>query len=117
MIYFMQAGKNGPIKIGDSDEIHFRLETLQVGCPYKLKLLFVYNGRHFNESQLHEFFKHEHIRGEWFRPAKAIKEFNITHSNDCYAISNFDLYKCREDYQLILYEREKYDGTTAVRRG
>lgn len=110
MIYFMQAGENGPIKIGDSEEIHFRLKTLQIGCPYKLKLLFVYNGRHFNEFELHDFFKHEHIRGEWFRPAKAIKHFNKDYPDDCYNISNFELYKCREDSQRI-----KYDGTTAVR--
>ena len=105
MIYFIQAGKNGPIKIGDSDTIHERLEDLQVGCPYKLRLLFVYNGRDYDEFELHEHFKHEHIRGEWFRPARAIRDFNKTHPDDCYAISNFELYKCREDALQIKYDR------------
>ena len=107
MIYFMQAGKNGPIKIGDSEEIHDRIEQLQVGCPYELRLLFVYNDRDFDEIELHEHFKHEHIRGEWFRPARAIKEFNKDHPSDCYAISNFELYRCREDYHRIKFEKEK----------
>ena len=109
MIYFVQAGKNGPIKIGDSNDLHRRIELLQIGCPYKLNLLFVYNGRHFNESELHNLFKHENIRGEWFRPAKSIINFNKKYSDDCYPITNIDLYKCRKDMENIYLQRI-YEG-------
>ena len=106
MIYFVQVGKNGPIKIGQSETIHDKLAELQVGCPWKLRLLFVYNGRDFSESGLHEHFKDENIRGEWFRPARAIKEFNLYHPDDCYPINNFALNRCREDEQRIKFERK-----------
>ncbi len=97
MIYFVQAGENGPIKIGFSDEVHKRIEELQVGCPYRLNLLWVYNGRQYGELELHELFLHEHIRGEWFRPGKSVLEFRDKYFGDCYSITNRDLYQCRVD--------------------
>ena len=104
MIYFMQAGKNGPIKIGETELPHDRVFQLQVGCPYKLRLLFVYNGRHFDELGLHHYFRKEHIRGEWFRPVDAIKHFNRYYKADCYRIGNFELHQCREDELDIKYD-------------
>jgi hypothetical protein len=106
MIYFLQAGNNGPIKIGDSDAVHERLAELQVGCPYKLKLLFVYNGREFDEAGLHKKFKHENIRGEWFRPARSIVEFRKDFPGDCYPITNVDLYTCRVDSLNITMQKK-----------
>ena len=105
MIYFVQAGENGPIKIGFSDEVHECIELLQVGCPYKLNLLWVYNGRQYDEVGLHELFFHEHIRGEWFRPGKSILGFKDKYFKDCYSITNNDLYQCRVDMIEIVYRK------------
>ena len=75
MIYFIQSGTNGPIKIGQSDNPEERMAQLQIGCPYKLKLIWVYKGADITESELHAEFGHERIRGEWFRPSKKIFRF------------------------------------------
>jgi hypothetical protein len=106
VIYFIQAGKNGPIKIGVAEELHKRVDELQIGCPYKLHVLYVYNGRQLSEPELHELFKHEHIRGEWFRPASAIAKFNKRFPQDCYPITNIGLYECRDsEYQIAMEKR------------
>ena len=75
MIYFIQCGENGPIKIGQSDNPKERLEQLQTGSPYKLKLLWVYKGDQFTEQEIQDKFTLLHIRGEWFKPSKDIFNF------------------------------------------
>jgi len=80
LIYFIQAGKNGPIKIGYTDnDISTRLSQLQTGCPDEIKPLGVYVGDEFEESYLHKIFSHHNIRGEWFQPAKSILDFIKIH--------------------------------------
>ena len=83
MIYFIQAGKNGPIKIGQTGgNIKDRVAQLQTGCPYKLKLLWVYTGSDWSESEVHSKFKHEKIHGEWFHPSRMLLNFiNMNMSN------------------------------------
>jgi len=75
MIYFIQAGKNGPIKIGSSDNPKGRMANLQVANAAMLKLLWIYDGDRWNEPDIHEKLRHENIRGEWYRPGKSIFEF------------------------------------------
>lgn len=70
-IYFIQAGTNGPIKIGQTNNgIKERIAQLQTGCPYELKLIWLYGGDTYTEHEIHGEFQHERIRGEWFRPTK-----------------------------------------------
>ena len=67
MIYFIQSGDNGPIKIGYTDNnIENRLSGLQVSCPEKLTLLGCVDGDIYIEVALHKLFKTLRIRGEWF---------------------------------------------------
>ena len=77
MIYFIQAGKNGPIKIGQSDDPKERLNQLQTANPYELKILwlFDYDGGDWDEQAIHKEFRHELIRGEWFRPSRKLFKF------------------------------------------
>ena len=73
MIYFVQMGKNGPIKIGKTANIKERLKVFQASSPYKIKLL--YYKKCFKpplEYELHKKFKAERIHGEWFHPSKKI---------------------------------------------
>jgi len=77
-IYFIQCGTNGPIKIGYTNkDVKERVAQLQTACPYELKLLWVTDGDQETEQDIHESLKHEHIRGEWFRPGKDV--LNIIH--------------------------------------
>lgn len=76
MIYFIQAGKNGPIKIGHTNgDVKERLQQLQNGCPYELILLWCIKGTPEDEAYLHKKFKPEQIRGEWFRPCRQLLEY------------------------------------------
>lgn len=70
MIYFIQEGPNGPIKIGKTGAgVEQRLEALQIGNSKKLRLLLSMPGGRRKEMELHDQFSAHWIRGEWFVPA------------------------------------------------
>ena len=62
--YFIGNIKNNFVKIGKSDNPENRLTILQIGCPFKLEL--IYSTDKYSEKELHEKFKEEKINGEWF---------------------------------------------------
>lgn len=77
MVYFVQCGDGGPIKIGYVtgnclEQVEKRIYVLQVGSPYPLKLLLVMAGAVCKERSLQKQFAHLHIRGEWFKPEPAL---------------------------------------------
>ena len=73
MIYFIQCGDGGPIKIGSTNSApHARMSHFQLGCAYELRLLGAVEGHGIYESALHELHLEGHIRGEWFRPSAAL---------------------------------------------
>lgn len=77
MIYFVQQGKDGPIKIGlvTRGSVIDRLAELQCGNPNQLCLLGTMDGDRTIESQIHRRFVGAHIRGEWFRPVETLLVF------------------------------------------
>ena len=105
MIYFIESGKGGPIKIGITGNIQFRLDELQVGNPCKLNLLWIYNGRQFTEFELHAKFKSDRIRGEWYHRTETILSFKDEYPNDCFPATPLGLHKCRDSSYWINYER------------
>ncbi len=72
MIYFIQAGDDGPIKIGQSDNPEERMAQLQTANASELKLLWVYSGDDWSESDIHNQLTDHLIRGEWFSPDEDI---------------------------------------------
>lgn len=78
MIYFIQEGEDGPVKIGYSKEnCERRLSSLQTGNPRQLTLAAVRTGAHgmpAKERELHDRFAAHRIRGEWFEPCDEIME-------------------------------------------
>lgn len=68
MVYFIQQGLDGPIKVGTADNPDGRLSQLQTAHVEKLYLRAVRRGGYELERQLHERFAAGRIRGEWFRP-------------------------------------------------
>jgi len=70
-IYFMQQGRSGPIKIGHTRKnIAGRLSSIRVASPVQIKLIgFISAATLEEEKALHERFKEEHLRGEWFIPS------------------------------------------------
>ena len=70
-VYFIQAGKKGAIKVGITNNVEKRIETLQIGNPYKLRVLTLIpcesRTHAFEiERRIHKFFRRQNIRGEWF---------------------------------------------------
>jgi hypothetical protein len=72
VVYFMQQGTTGPIKIGHTANLAQRFTALRVGSPH-LRILAVLVGG--NEDQLHEHFDAFNIEGEWFHPVKELLAF------------------------------------------
>lgn len=77
IVYFILDTYSNNVKIGYSTlkNLYKRLNTLQIGTPYELKLLGAIWGDIETEKKLHNQFKHLHIRGEWFVFTKEIEDF------------------------------------------
>jgi hypothetical protein len=81
MIYFIQAGNNGPIKIGIAKNPSKRLSQLQVGATEELRLLGVMNGTEQHENDIHHQFAVHRVRGEWFSPTPELLTYIATQSD------------------------------------
>jgi hypothetical protein len=71
-VYFIQSGKDGPIKIGFSSNaatLMHRIESLQTANPYPLEYRAVVEGTMADEFGLHERFESPRLCGEWFDPS------------------------------------------------
>jgi len=68
MIYFIQAGPIGPVKVGYTKcEPKERLRSLQTGSAFKLRLVGYCEGTKNGEAVLHRMFRSLRMEGEWFR--------------------------------------------------
>lgn len=70
LIYFISDGT--AIKIGSSGNIKERLEGLQQSNPRKVYIMGTMVG---SESKIHDVFKKDRIRGEWFRKTPRLSAF------------------------------------------
>ena len=73
MVYMIQQGKNGPIKVGKAGNVDARLAQLQTGNPTKLYIVAVLpcnSHKHALqiEKMFHIRFSRLRLHGEWFRP-------------------------------------------------
>lgn len=66
-IYFIQAGADGPVKIGIASNVTKRFSQLQSSHHEPLALLATLSGGAALERELHRRFAAGCIRGEWFR--------------------------------------------------
>lgn len=79
VVYFIQSGKKGAIKIGHTRNIEKRIAELQIGNPYELFLLCTIEVDGLAKTRkleryLHRRFSQQHIRGEWFQKNIKLKE-------------------------------------------
>lgn len=77
VVYFVQSGAAGHIKIGYSKQssLKKRMDGIQVGSPERLVLLATEPGGPEREAALHEEFDEYRHRGEWFRPGPRLLEY------------------------------------------
>jgi hypothetical protein len=72
MVYFIQEGDDGPVKIGFSDNPARRLQELQVASAKHLNLIAVIEGDVSKERELQARFQEFRLSGEWFIPITEI---------------------------------------------
>jgi hypothetical protein len=72
VVYFVQAGDAGPIKIGTTDDLRTRVAALQTAHYEELRLLGTTPGGPAIERAWHGRFGDDRLRGEWFRPSVAL---------------------------------------------
>jgi hypothetical protein len=66
--YFLQAQHGGPVKIGFTQDLTSRMQTLGTGSPSPLRILAVAAaGTPELEADLHATFATARLHGEWFR--------------------------------------------------
>lgn len=75
MIYFIQQGSFGPIKIGYSKDPGERHANLQTAHHARLRLLGFIEGGQSDERRLHEKFSAHRIRREWFAPSQDLVDY------------------------------------------
>lgn len=80
MIYFIQAGAGGPVKIGVAIDVSSRLRELQVANAAELQVLRVLDGGLTGEQWLHREFSDQRIRGEWFAFLPSMLTVEVPHS-------------------------------------
>lgn len=74
MVYFIQVGDAGLVKIGVSSNPLVRLASLQTSHSDELRLIGTMPGKRSKERELHDRFASLRVRGEWFRPDMCILE-------------------------------------------
>lgn len=77
IVYFLQAGTKGPIKIGVTKRgLAKRVKSIQCGCWLKLTVITsIPTGGPALEYELHQDFKHLRLNGEWFRPSAELLNY------------------------------------------
>lgn len=68
LTYYIRARGMGDIKIGKSNQVKVRLQTLFTGASRGVDLIACYPATRQHEKELHEEFEHLRLCGEWFRP-------------------------------------------------
>jgi hypothetical protein len=74
-IYIVQAGDDGPIKVGWTTDVKARLSWLSTDCWMPIRLLVAFPGSRRLEHKLHTQLKDYRVAGEWFRPVKELLDF------------------------------------------
>lgn len=70
-LYVIRFKEDHALKIGISEDVIKRKQSLQTSFPYDLEISMIYEPikkrAKFIEGKLHKFFKNKHMRGEWFK--------------------------------------------------
>lgn len=73
LVYFIQSGDDGPIKIGYTTSINTRLPTLQTAHPWVLHVIGTVPGSVLDEARAHNALAEYRMIGEWFRPEAEVR--------------------------------------------
>lgn len=82
-VYFLRAGEF--VKIGQSRRWKIRMAEMQTGSPYTIVPLLVLIDDAGLERKLHQRFRSDHFRGEWFHMGPAVTAFIKENLSRCVA--------------------------------
>jgi hypothetical protein len=85
-IYFVRSGEF--IKIGQSRNWRRRVEGMQVGSPHTLIVLLVLKDEPSLEGKLHNWFRTDHYRGEWFHSGPGLLAYIKKRLPECVSKSD-----------------------------
>lgn len=71
-LYVIQAGADGPVKVGRSGSPAARVAQLQTGSPLRLLLVRTYYYQGHRERVMHRMLAPLHVAGEWFQPSSIL---------------------------------------------
>jgi hypothetical protein len=82
-IYVIQAGEF--VKIGVATDVAKRIQELQTGCPYNLKLVVAVpcKNAYASERSVHDRLQAFHTRGEWFRASRSEIDAALSELRKC----------------------------------
>lgn len=75
LVYFVEAGRGGSIKIGWTQDLDRRIAELQTANAKKLYVLGSVAGTLDDESAFHARFAHLRLEAEWFENSSEIRDF------------------------------------------
>lgn len=78
LVYFVGFGAYVKIGFTAGNDVSFRMNAIQTGCPEELVLYGTINGTRQDEQILHMRFATLRLKGEWFRLAGELKEWIAT---------------------------------------
>ena len=99
MIYLINAEGTDLYKIGFTNQNpNNRMKVLQTGCPYKLKLIDVFNGGLAIEKEIHNTYKKVRKQGEWFefKNIEAVVSFIKEKTSDKNYLNNHHLIEWKQ---------------------
>jgi hypothetical protein len=109
-IYFLQAGTDGPIKIGFTEvPIKRRIANLQTGCPWKIYKLALKKGKFRDEQAVHQHFEKYELCGEWFLPDPKIFRFIASLSKPGFEWPQYKKREPKNYYQPYKHIRSESD--------
>lgn len=70
-VYFIQAGSDGPVKIGFAADVRRRFVKMRTDSPEPLAIIGVEpEGDRAREQELHRLYDADRLQGEWFAPSQ-----------------------------------------------
>lgn len=76
MIYFIGNKQEKIVKIGYTvSKINQRVSVIQANCPFIVECFLLIEGLKDTEQYLHNMFKAEYIRGEWFKYEGKVEDY------------------------------------------
>ena len=102
MVYFIQAGNNGPIKIGVSSVPQMHLDRLQQGNHEELRLIAEIPGERSLEQKVQADLKAFELERKWFHATNEVLDY---------------IKKIQEEPLVILWRGSEFVGSVTTKCG